>query len=133
MSLNTIKTFFWTTFVLAIIILFLNVGLGLVAFGIVILPMLVSHFIIGLRLDKLQERKPAIVFSSINLVAFALVRPDGVHVIAESGLSSLLDIFGINGGYDSEYENYFAFSALALFLVQLLVDFILQNRLRKNA
>jgi hypothetical protein len=129
MRINSTKTIFWGTFGLVIIVLPLNFGLGLIALGLLILPILILHFTIGLSLNKIQNHKGAIIFSAINLLLFALLRPDGVHALTESGLSSLLSIFGINAGYSYKHENYFFYSSLILLLIQVVMDL----RLRKLA
>lgn len=129
MGINSIKGIFWLTFGLSIVILPLNIGLGLMVLGLVILPVLILHLNVGLSLNKIQNHKGAIVCSAINLLVFALVRPDGVHAFTESGLSSLLSIIGINAGYNYKHENYFFYSSLVLLLVQVIIDL----RLRKFA
>jgi hypothetical protein len=129
MHINSIKAIFWAAFGLAIITLLLNVGIGLIATGLVILPVLMLHFIIGLSLTKLQNHKSAIILSAINLLTFALLRPDGVHSLSDNGLSSFFDLVGISAGYNRDYEDYFVYSSLLLLLVQVIVDL----RLRKIA
>jgi hypothetical protein len=129
MHINSIKTVYWVAFGLSIITLFLNIGLGLIALGLVILPILLLHFSIGLRLTKLQNHQPAIILSALNLLTFTLLRPDGVHSLGDNGLSSLLDLVGISAGYNRDYEDYFVYSSLLLLLVQVIVDL----RLRKLA
>lgn len=129
MHINSIKTVYWVAFGLSIIILFSNIGLGLIALGLVILPILILHVIIGLSLPKLQNHKLAIFLSAINLLTFALLRPDGVHSLSDNGLSSFLDLVGISAGYNRDYEDYFVYSSLLLLLVQVIADL----RLRKLA
>jgi hypothetical protein len=121
MNLVTIKVFYWTTFGLSIIILPLNFGLGLVAMGLVILPLLILHLTIGLRVNRLENNIVSIFLSAVNLLLFALIRPDGVHAITDNGLSSALDIFGINAGYNRNYENHFFIGSFILLLVQVII------------
>jgi hypothetical protein len=127
MSFKAIKTIYWTAFGLSIIILPLNIGLGLIGLGIVILPILILHLAIGLGLDRIENHKTSIILSALNLLLFALIRPDGVHAITDSGLSSLLDIFGVHAGYNHKYEDYFFVASLFLLFVQVIMDM----RLRK--
>ncbi len=132
MSLGTIKTFYWTTFGLSVIILPLNIGLGLIALGLVILPILILHLTIGVGLNKIPNHKTSIILSASNLLIFALIRPDGVHAFTDNGLSSLLDIFGIYAGYDRKYENGFFVASLILLLVQVIMDVRLRKFARAN-
>src|SRR5688572_339193 len=132
MSLNTIKTFYWTTFGLSIIVLPLNFGLGLVVFGLVILPVIILHDIVGLNLSRIEHHKTLIILSGINLLIFALIRPDGVHTFTDNGLSSVLDIFGITAGYNRVYENYFFVGSLILLLVQLIMEIRLRKLVKVN-
>jgi hypothetical protein len=129
MRINSTKAIFWITYVLAIGILPLNFGLGIMTLGLVILPIMILHFIVGLNLDRVQTHKPAIIFSAMNLLVFALIRPDGAHAFTESGLSSALGIFGINAGYNYKYEDYFFYTSLIILLIQVITDL----RLRKLA
>ncbi len=127
MRINPANAIFWIAFIFAIIILPLNFGLSLIAFGLLLLPILILHFAIGLNLNKIQDHKAAIIFSAINLLVFALIRPDGAHALNETGLSAVLDIFGIDAGHDRAYENHLFYSSLVLLLVQVIADL----RLRK--
>jgi hypothetical protein len=111
--------------------LLLNVGIGLIALGLVILPILMLHFIIGLSLTKLQNHKPTVILSAINLLTFALLRPDGVHSLSDNGLSSFLDLVGISAGYNRDYEDYFVYSSLLLLLVQVILDLRLRKLSRR--
>ena len=132
MNLKAIKKFYWTTFGLSLVILPLNIGLGIVVIGLVILPVLILHFIIGLNLSKIEHHISLIILSGINLLIFALIRPDGVHTFTDNGLSSALDIFGINAGYNREYENYFFVGSLILLIAQLIMEIRLIKLVKVN-
>jgi hypothetical protein len=132
MSFKAIKIFYWTTLGLSIVILPLNFGLGLIAIGLVILPILILHTAIGLNLSKLENYKNSLVFSGTNLLIFALIRPDGVHAFTDNGLSSILDLFGVYGGYNREYEDYFFFGSLSLLLIQAIADIRLRKLTRQT-
>jgi hypothetical protein len=129
MNWKLVKIFYWTTFGLSVLILPLNFGLGLFAIGLVILPILVLHLTIGLRLNRIKIRTVSIILSGINLLLFSLIRPDGVHTFTDNGLSSFLDIFGIQAGYNHNYEDHFFIGSLMLLLFQAIMDI----RLRKIA
>ena len=122
MTLKTAKVFYWTSFGLSVTILLLNFGLGLIAMRLVILPVLILHFAIGLGLDQIVDQKSAVILSAINLLLFALIRPEGVHAFTDNGLSSSLDFLGINAGYSYNYEDYFFIGGLVLLLVQAVMD-----------
>jgi hypothetical protein len=94
----------------------LNVGLALIALAIFIVPILMLHTHIGLQLGRINRHRGWLYASAINLLIFALVRPDGVHVFKENGLSALLDFIGLNGGYDSNYESEFSVASQLLML-----------------
>lgn len=132
MSFRGIKTFYWVTFGLSVIILALNFGLGLLVLGLLILPVLIIHLTIGLKLDKFENYKTSIILSAINLLAFALIRPDGIHTLTDNGLSSVLGIFGIFAGYNRKYENYFEIVSLVLLLIQAIMDLRLRKFDRAN-
>lgn len=130
MSLRTIKIFYWSTFGLSVIILPLNIGLGLIALGLMILPILILHLAIGIGLSKIQNHKASIILSASNLLIFVLIRPDGVHAFTDNGLSSFLDLFGIYAGYDHKYEGSFFVASLILMLVQVIMDIRLRKLVR---
>ena len=130
MSLKTTRIFYWTTFALSVIILPLNIGLGLFATGIFILPVLILHVMIGFGLDVLKDHPRLIVLSPINLLVFVLIRPDGVHTLTDSGMSAVLRIFGIHAGYSYKYEDYFFFGSLILLGIQLIIDLRLRTIIR---
>jgi hypothetical protein len=127
MSYKSIRNFYWALFGLSLLTLALNFGLGLFALGIIILPVLMLHLVLGLSLDKVQDHKSLIILSSFNLLAFALVRPDGVHTISDNGLSSFLELFGIYAGYDAQFENLYFLASIILLVAQLVIEL----RLRK--
>ena len=130
--MKSIKAFYWATFGLSIVILPLNFGLGLVAIGLVIIPILFLHLTIGLKLSKIENHKISIVLSGVNLLIFALIRPEGVHAFTDSGLSSIFGIFGIRTGFSHEYEDYFFIGSLMLLLVQAIMDIRLRKLSRTN-
>jgi len=132
MNFTTIKIFYWTTFGLSLIILPLNFGLGLVAIGLVILPLLILHLAVGLGVNRLKNHIVSIILSAVNLLLFAFIRPDGVHAITDNGLSSALDIFGINAGYNRNYENHFFIGSLILLLIQAIMDIRLWKIAKSN-
>jgi hypothetical protein len=132
MNLTGIKIFYWVTFVLSLIILPLNFGLGLVAIGVVILPILVLHLSIGLGLSKIKNHNTLIVISAINLLTFVLIRPDGVHAFTDSGLSAILEMFGIYARYNYKNEDYFFIASLILLLIQVILDLKLRKIKRAN-
>ncbi len=132
MNNTTIRFFYWTSFALSVIIIPLNFGLGLIVMGIVILPALILHLTIGLSLNRIKNHNTLIIVSAVNLLTFALIRPDGVHALTDNGLSSLLGIFGIYAGYNYEYENYFSIASLILLILQVIVDLILLKIKKAN-
>lgn len=127
MSFKIVKIYFWTTFGISVVIMLLNFGLGLIALGIVILPILILHLQNGLRLDKLQNHRTGIILSASNLLIFALIRPDGVHAFTNSGLSSILDLLGLNLGYKYKIGDYLFFPSLILLLLQVIIDIRLRT------
>jgi hypothetical protein len=131
MRFKIISTFYWTTFILSIIVIFLNLGLGII-FGLLIIPILVIHYWNGSQLDKLKNHKKLIVFSALNLLVFSLVRPDGVHSFTTSRLSEVLDFFGIDDSGLDENEGYLFVASLLLLVAQGFADFELR-KIRKEA
>ncbi|MCX2745623.1 hypothetical protein OO013_17205 [Mangrovivirga sp. M17] len=132
MSFKSINIIYWLTFLISIVILPLNFGLGLIAMSIIIVPVLIMHVSNGLKLKKIEKYKIAIFISTFNLLIFSLIRPDGVHAINENGLSSLLDVFHINAGYKREYENYFFIFSFILLLFQLIIELRLRKLVKNH-
>ena len=114
---------FWSLLLLSIIILILNVGIALILFGILILVALIIHVIVGYRLRKFNN--PLLIISSINLFLFALVRPDGGHIISANGLSRICELFGGFYGFNSDYLNFYYFATIFLFISQISLDLYL--------
>ncbi len=121
------KVVYWITFCLSMAALLLNLGLGLFAFGIVIIPLLILHVSNGLQLNKLTNHKVAVILSAINLLAFALLRPDGAHTFTDTGLSALLDVLGIDAGFNRRNENFYFGTSIALFFIQVVIDLWLRK------
>ena len=90
--------------------------------GIIILPVIVLHIIIGLGIDKIKTHKTLIFLSATTLLLFSLIRPDGVHTLNDTGLSSILDKFGIIWGDCYNYENHFVFASLTILLFQVIIE-----------
>ena len=127
MNVRSVRIFYWATFLLSVIIIPHDLGLGLITVGLFILPVLVLHIEIGLSLNRINGCDILIAFSAINLLVFALIRPDGAHAFTDNGLSAALGIVGIDSGYNRSYEDYFFFGSLVLLLVQLVVDLKLRR------
>lgn len=125
-----VKILYWVLFLLSVVVLFLNFGLGLMTVGLVILPVLILHAGIGFSLGRLNANKGLVAWSMLNLLVFALIRPDGVHAFNETGLGALLSLFGMHGGYSHRNEDLFFFASLALLLIQLIVDLRLRRLAR---
>jgi hypothetical protein len=124
---NFVKIYYWLAFGLSIVALFTSIGIGLVALGIILLPTVILHMLNGMHLKRLGNHKKLILLSGTNLLIFALVRPDGVHVFNKNGLSALLDLIGIDAGYNSAYDNHLTIVAILLLALQIFFDL----RLRK--
>ena len=122
---------YWGTFALSVFVLQLNIGLGIIVMIWAIIPVLILHAIVGLRLNKIEQRKDLLTISSLNLLAFSLIRPDGVHAFTDNGLSSLLWIFGVDGGYNRGYENYFFWGSVVLLVGQVVIELILRKEWRR--
>jgi hypothetical protein len=123
MNIKRVKIYYWTTLALSIIILLLNFGLILFVLGlIIILPVILLHIVVGLRLDKIETHKNSVIVSATTLLIFSLIRPDGGHTLSDTGLSSVLKIFGIIWGYCYNYENYFFFISMLILLFQVIME-----------
>jgi hypothetical protein len=133
MSFRTIRIVYWATLALSVCILLLNVGLVLIGLGLLVLPILVLHVGNGIGLDRVKERNILPLVSTINLLAFALVRPEGVHAITENGLSAFLDVFGINSGFNRTYEGYYSAAAIALLVIQLIIELWVRKLIKSKA
>lgn len=127
MSFYTIKIFYWVTFHLSIVILFSNFGIGIIALSIIIIPVFILHLMLGLNLNKIARHQWLIILSACNLLTFTLIRPDGVHTTNGSGLSVFLNFFGIDAGFNSNYETHFLFGSLLLLAVQLAIELVLRK------
>ena len=116
------RTLYWLTFLLTILILFQNVGIVLLGLGIFILPVIILHVLVVRKLEDIEHKRLLVGVSAINLLLFSLLRPEGAHAIYMTGLSSVLDLIGISGTYNSEHENFYVSSSLILLVVQVIVD-----------
>ncbi|MFD2513345.1 hypothetical protein ACFSRY_05660 [Pontibacter locisalis] len=128
MNKRTVQAYFWVTFLISLLALFLNGGLGLLVFGIVILAALIFHVIVGLKWKYSINKNYLITLSATNLLLFALVRVDGVHAFTDSGLSALLNLIGLSGGYSRRYEELFMWTSLLLFISQVVIDIALYRK-----
>ena len=122
---------YWILFGITIIALIASTGLFLILSAIVVLPVLMFHVAVGIRLKHLTSRVSLVVCSAINMLLFALVRPDGVHVINQSGLTELLDIIGIRFKYHGEHEELFLLLTLILFIAQAVLELVLFKSSRR--
>jgi hypothetical protein len=122
MDSRTLKYLYWISFGLAVFVLLISVGIGLVAFALFVIPIIVFHIKLGLRIERVRNHHWLVIFSALNFLAFTLVRADGAHTISHTGLSALLDIVNINGGFNPRYENYYFAASLVLLVVQVIVD-----------
>jgi len=125
--MDSMKIVYWVSFSLSLAALILNAGLLLFGFGIFIFPMLILHISNGLRLSKLKDHKVSVIISVFNLFVFALLRPDGVHAMTNNGLSTLLDLVGIDAGYNSADKNLYFGAASVLFFIQVIMDLRLRR------
>ncbi len=116
---------YWIFFGIAIVALIASVGLFLMLSAVVVLPVLFVHLTVGFRLALLKRKVVLVLCSVINLLLFALVRPDGVHVINQSGLTELLDLVDVHFRFHSEHEGLFTFLALILFVIQVVLELVL--------
>jgi len=128
-NLRMIKIFYCLIFAVAIFTLTQNAGLGLFALALFIIPIFILHAGIGLSIPKLKDHKTGLIVSSVNLLFFVLMRPDGAHAFTQTGLSSILEYFGVHIGPTRKYENELFFGSIALLLLQVVLDL----RLRKIA
>jgi hypothetical protein len=122
---------YWILFGIAIVALIASAGLFLMLSAVLVLPVLLVHLTIGFRLALLKRKVVLVLCSAINMLLFALVRPDGVHVINQSGLTELLDIIGVHFRIHSEYEGLFALLALILFVIQVVLELVLLYSTRR--
>ena len=91
------------------------------------IAIVVMQVAIGRGLNRLKDHLNTALFSVFNLLAFALVRPEGAHAITDNGLSALLRIFGIDWGYRTSYDSYIA---VALAILQVVLQIKLYQVLR---
>lgn len=125
MDSNKVKMYYWTTLSISIFILILNTGLWLIVLGLIILPVIILHIIVGLRLNMFENYEKPMLISSTSLLIFALIRPEGVHSFNDSGLSAFLKLFGLYWGFSSHFENHFFVSSIVLLLLQLIIEITL--------
>lgn len=116
---------YWILFGIAIVALIASAGLFLMLSAVLVLPVLLVHLTIGFRLALLKRKVVLVLCSAINMLLFALVRPDGVHVINQNGLTELLDLVGVHFRFRSEHEGLFTFLALILFVIQVVLELVL--------
>ena len=132
MDTKIIKYLFWNLFAITVLTLVLSLGLFLAVFLIIVIPVLVLHIKIGLRIDELKNHKWLIIISMLNLLLFSLIRPDGVHSFTQIGIESLFNFFGIYVRLNQEFENYYFNLSLALLTIQIALNIILLKKLNKS-
>jgi len=110
---------YWILFVIAVIALMSSIGLFLFVSALVLIPVLLLHLAVGIRLSFLHRRAILVFFSSLNLVSFALIRPDGVHAIDKNGLTELLDMIDVNLNFQEEVYHQFLIVSIVLLVIQL--------------
>ena len=129
--MKVLNWFYWSCFALTIIILALNVGLVLFGLGLLILPVFVLHADNGQKIRNLRGYDGLIIFSSLNLLLFALMKPDGTHTISENGLSRVLGFFGVNAGFYDNYKNWYFIACFFLLVFQFIAELRLRNQINK--
>ncbi len=130
--MTSTKVFYWITFSISILILPQNFGLGLIALGLFIIPILLLHLMVGLGASKLENHKIALTLSALNLLLFVLIRPDGAHAFTDTGLTSVLEYFGVYIGNIRKYENELFFGSIFLLVLQLIIDGRLLKIMKKT-
>ena len=118
-------------FILTFVLLVSNIGIGLIALAIIIVPTAVIHFTIALRLECLRENKFLVVFSALNFFIFALIRPDGIHTFNKIGIETILDVLNISWHYSDRDMTILTFISILLLIIQLIVDVILHRRAKR--
>jgi len=136
MKEKKIEILYWGIFILSVFILLINFGIILISLELLLfLPALILHFILGLKLKKINDLKNGFIFifvSSISLLLSALFRVDGAHTFSENGLSSFLSLFGLFAGFNEEYINqYFLISFISL-AVMITTDIIILKKIKAN-
>ncbi|NMM47745.1 hypothetical protein [Marinigracilibium pacificum] len=126
------KIIYWFLFLISVLILLVNFGIGLMAMSIIIIPVLGLHIYNGINLDKIKDYKIAVLASSVNFLLFVLIRPDGVHSLNENGLSSFLSLFHINFGYNKNLENFSFFTSIILLFTQLFIEIKLRRMVKRS-
>ena len=123
---------FWFFLLATVLTLILNAGLFFAVSLIIIVPLLILHTKIGLKINKLEKYKLLIIISMLNLFLFSLLRPDGVHSFNQIGIESLSDFFGFYVRVNQRFENYYFNISLVLIAIQLILDIILLVKSNKS-
>ncbi len=90
------------------------------------------HLIIGKKLKQLKKYKWLIIISSLNLLLFALIRTDGVHVTSNIGFSVLSELLGFSGSFNRDYEYLYFYISLISLSIQLIIELILLKLSKNN-
>jgi len=131
-NLKTLKIFHWSTYLLTLLILPLNFGIGLFGMAIIIIPLLISRIQIGRKLHLLQKHKFLLILSALNFLTFALIRPDGAHALTDTGYTALLQFLGINIDYNRKLEEPFFILSILLLFLQMIFEIWLRKLVRRN-
>ena len=124
-----INVFFITTTILSIVVMGLSIGWMLVLFGIFFLPVIVVHIIAGFRaLKKWPALRWEIIFSSLSLVLFSLLRYDMDDADAYTGYSVLLFKLGLRETQYATPWGSFYYVSIALFIFLFIYDIRLMRK-----
>ena len=128
--IKIMKSFYWISFAISILTILLNMGLFLMLTSFILLPSLVLHAYIGVKLKNIKGSNIWIILSAISLLIFSLVRIDGVHV-SENGFTALMHFLGFHIYFnDSELEEPFLVASLLTLVFQVIIDIILVKKVR---
>ena len=132
MNLQSIL-FFIFCFTLTIYLIIDTFGLFLLISGLFIITVMTFHIDNSIKCIKRQKFKNLFYFSNINLLLFSIFRIDGIHDTSESGLESLINIFGftISRNYYN-YELHILIVSTILFILQILIEINLYKKLKKT-
>ncbi|MGH1387279.1 hypothetical protein [Kordia sp.] len=130
--MKNIRIAYWIFFCISIAIMLLNIGLFFAVSLIILIPIVVLHASVGLKIQSLKKYTWLVVISFLNLLLLALIRPDGTHTTTNIGWSVLLDLLGYDGSFNRDFESYYFYGAIGLMLVQVLIDTSLWILIKRN-
>ena len=132
MNKAALRFIFYGSTILGLITMVFGMGWFVILFGIILIPMIILHFVAGIRaLRRFPVAKKLLLFSSLCFLLFFLIKPDFDDVKAYSGFSSLLYHLGLRENQEFPQAELLYLPTVILLIGKIIIDIILIRKTRK--